>query len=136
MTTKFLSKLLSSIVQSYNTKMVLVVRTDLKMEKGKIASQCAHAAVICYQQALDSSAEQQQLARQWFIQGQPKIVLKIDSELKLQELHKSALENNLNSAVVQDAGHTQVQHGTMTVLGIGPNCKTQVDKIVSHLKLY
>lgn len=31
-------------------KMVLLVRMDLKMGKGKVASQCAHAAVGAYQQ--------------------------------------------------------------------------------------
>lgn len=31
----------------YPLKMVLVVRTDLKMGKGKIASQCSHAAILC-----------------------------------------------------------------------------------------
>lgn len=30
-----------------STKMVLIVRTDLKMGKGKIASQCSHAAILC-----------------------------------------------------------------------------------------
>lgn len=27
--------------------MYLIVRTDLKMGKGKIAAQCSHAAVLC-----------------------------------------------------------------------------------------
>ena len=29
-------------------KMVLLVRTDLGMAKGKVAAQCAHAALACY----------------------------------------------------------------------------------------
>ena|SRR3990167_1284525 len=35
-------------------KMVLVVRTDLKMGVGKIASQCSHAAVMLYEQLSQS----------------------------------------------------------------------------------
>lgn len=35
-----------------NHKMVFVVRTDLGMGKGKIAAQCCHAAVMCYQKAM------------------------------------------------------------------------------------
>lgn len=35
-----------------NHKMVLVVRNDLGMGKGKMAAQCCHAAVMCYQKAM------------------------------------------------------------------------------------
>lgn len=38
-------------------KMVLVVRTDLKMTKGKAAAQCAHAAVACYKSIARSNPE-------------------------------------------------------------------------------
>ena len=36
-------------------KMVLVVRNDLKMGKGKIAAQCCHAAVHCVEKARESA---------------------------------------------------------------------------------
>ena len=36
------------------TKMVLVVRTDLKMGKGKACAQCAHAAVAAFKKARSS----------------------------------------------------------------------------------
>lgn len=38
-------------------KMVLVVRTDIKMTKGKAAAQCAHAAVACYKSIARSNPE-------------------------------------------------------------------------------
>ena len=37
-------------------KMVLVVRTDIGMTKGKAAAQCAHAAVSCYKKATKQSS--------------------------------------------------------------------------------
>lgn len=40
-------KLLQYTKSILTTKMVLIVRNDLKMGKGKIASQCAHAAILC-----------------------------------------------------------------------------------------
>ena len=44
------------------TKMVLVVRQDLKMGKGKACAQCAHAAVAAYKKARSSCPE---ILRRW-----------------------------------------------------------------------
>lgn len=44
---KLVQKTKSILSYEYPSKMVLVVRTDLKMGKGKIASQCCHAAILC-----------------------------------------------------------------------------------------
>ncbi|PIK56816.1 putative peptidyl-tRNA hydrolase 2, mitochondrial [Apostichopus japonicus] len=38
-------------------KMVLVVRQDLKMGKGKVAAQCSHAAVGCYKRAVSEKPD-------------------------------------------------------------------------------
>ena len=38
-------------------KMVIVVRMDLKMGKGKVAAQCCHAAVHCVQIAQEEAPE-------------------------------------------------------------------------------
>ncbi|KAK5830129.1 hypothetical protein PVK06_013923 [Gossypium arboreum] len=53
-------------------KMVLVVRQDLKMKAGKIASQCAHAATGIYAELMHSDRS---LLREWEDCGQPKIVV-------------------------------------------------------------
>ena len=46
------SRNLASLIPYMENKMVFAVRSDLGMTKGKVAAQCAHAAVNCYKKAL------------------------------------------------------------------------------------
>ena len=124
---------MASAVVSGQCKMVLVVRTDVGMGKGKAAAQCAHAAVICYKKALREAPEM--LAR-WEGCGVTKVCVKVDSEEGLLALAGQAREAGLVFGVVRDAGRTQVESGTMTVLGIGPAPVESVQQITGHLKLY
>ncbi|CAE7232262.1 unnamed protein product [Rhizoctonia solani] len=98
-------------------KLVLVVRTDLGMTKGKVAAQCGHATLACYK-AL--SAANPTLVRHWERFGQPKIALKCDSEEELLLLQATAQSLSLCARSIQDAGRTQIAAGSRTVLGIGP----------------
>ncbi|XP_059487310.1 peptidyl-tRNA hydrolase 2, mitochondrial-like [Neocloeon triangulifer] len=113
----------------YGLKMALVIRTDLQMKKGKIASQCCHAAIGCYRQALRDTPE---LLSKWEMVGEPKIVLKCENELEIFDLHAKAMTLGFNTVLIRDAGHTQVAPGTVTALGIGP---AEVDPLVKGLKL-
>ncbi|XP_013098496.1 peptidyl-tRNA hydrolase 2, mitochondrial [Stomoxys calcitrans] len=119
------------------TKLALIVRTDLKMSKGKTAAQCAHAAVLCFQEAqCSSNRKTQELLNSWFVKGQPKIVLKVEGGYEdLIKLKSEALQQGVVAALVQDAGKTQLAAGTATVLGIGPDTVENIDKLVGHLKL-
>jgi PTH2 family peptidyl-tRNA hydrolase len=86
--------------------MIFVVRTDLGMGKGKIAAQCCHAAVMCYQKAMVMDVENLDL---WEATGAAKICLKSDGdETSLRTLEKKARELKIVSAIVRDGGHTQV----------------------------
>jgi len=114
-------------------KLVLVVRTDLKMGKGKTAAQCCHAAVMAYQQM---NKRYPDLLDEWKRRGQPKVVLRTDSEQSLLELAASARQLGLLVSLVQDAGRTQVAPGSRTVVGIGPGPKGLVDQVTGHLKLF
>jgi len=114
-------------------KMVLVVRTDLGMAKGKAAAQCAHAAVMCYKKALE---EQPAVLSSWETLGQTKVCVKVGSEEELLHLAGLAKAAGLVTGVVRDAGRTQVEAGSFTVLGIGPAPLAQVEVITGHLKLY
>jgi len=53
------------------------------MGKGKIAAQCAHAAIGCYKQALIKTPD---YLRNWETFGQTTVGVKIDSLEALQEL--------------------------------------------------
>ncbi|CAK9799748.1 Peptidyl-tRNA hydrolase [Anthophora plagiata] len=115
-------------------KMVLIVRSDIPMGKGKIAAQCAHAAVECCRQ-VSVNVEYQQMFESWLQQGQPKITLKVSNEKNLISLARSARKSGLIISIIKDAGKTQLQPGTVSTLGIGPGPKQQIDELTCNLKL-
>ncbi|XP_020570872.1 peptidyl-tRNA hydrolase 2, mitochondrial [Phalaenopsis equestris] len=113
-------------------KMVLVVRQDLKMGAGKIASQCAHAATGMYAELLQSNRS---LLRQWEQCGQPKIVVTCKNQQEMNRLKGTADQYGLPTFIVADAGRTQVQAGSKTVLAIGPGKKAMVDSVTGKQRL-
>lgn len=115
-----------------NYKMLLVVRNDLKMGKGKIAAQCGHGSVGAYERAMRNCP---QLVQLWNNTGCAKIAVKVESEAELMAIARKSKELNLNTCLVRDAGHTQVEPNTKTVLAIGPDEVHKIDRVTSHLKL-
>ncbi|XP_022157462.1 peptidyl-tRNA hydrolase 2, mitochondrial isoform X1 [Momordica charantia] len=114
-------------------KLVLVVRQDLKMGSGKIASQCAHAATGLYAELMQSHRN---LLRQWELCGQPKIVVTCKNQHEMNKLKDAADNIGLPTFVVADAGRTQVSAGSKTVLAIGPaGPKASVDAVTGKLRL-
>ncbi|XP_020680171.1 probable peptidyl-tRNA hydrolase 2 isoform X3 [Dendrobium catenatum] len=113
-------------------KMVLVVRQDLKMGAGKIASQCAHAATGMYAELLQSHLS---LLRQWEQCGQAKIVVTCKNQQEMNRLKGTADQYGLPTFIVADAGRTQVQAGSKTVLAIGPGKKAVVDSVTGKQRL-
>ncbi|KAL4803666.1 peptidyl-tRNA hydrolase PTH2-domain-containing protein [Aspergillus unguis] len=127
------SELASFENNNEEVKLVLVVRTDLGMTKGKIAAQCSHATLACYKY-LVANPSSSSILRRWEGQGQAKIALQIKSEEELQLLQAQAISLGLCARVIQDAGRTQIASGSRTVLGVlGP--KSVVDNVTGHLKL-
>jgi PTH2 family peptidyl-tRNA hydrolase len=114
-------------------KLVLVVRNDLKMGKGKVAAQCSHASVMAFQQAM---RRQPKILNSWQGSGQQKVVLKTDDVTSLLAIQREATNAGIITSLVRDAGHTQVAAGSMTVLGVGPAPEELIDKVTGHLKLF
>ncbi|KIP11487.1 hypothetical protein PHLGIDRAFT_124884 [Phlebiopsis gigantea 11061_1 CR5-6] len=125
---------LSAVKPGYfeQCKLVLVVRTDLKMSSGKIAAQCGHATLACYK-ALQKTNPQ--LLRHWERTGQAKVAVKAGSEDELLELEAIAKSLNLCARSILDAGRTQIAAGSRTVLGVGPGPVELVNKVTGKLRL-
>jgi PTH2 family peptidyl-tRNA hydrolase len=110
-------------------KQVFLVRQDLKLSKGKMSAQVAHASIDAYIKA------DKKLAREWYETGMKKTVLKVADEAELMDYFKKAKQAGLTAVIIQDAGHTHVAPGTKTVCGIGPDSEDKIDKITGNLKL-
>ena len=113
-------------------KMVIGVRMDLKLSKGKIAVQAAHAAVIC---ALKSRKHQKISFNNWYKEGQKKVVVKVKDLGELQRLREDALQMGFIAELVRDAGLTEVPPGTITCVGIGPAKNEDIDKVTRSFTL-
>ncbi|XP_005102446.1 peptidyl-tRNA hydrolase 2, mitochondrial [Aplysia californica] len=122
----------ASVKVSGDYKMILVVRNDLKMGKGKIAAQCSHAAVGAVEKLAYSNMA---ALRHWQKQGQPKVVVKVEDEAAFFDIVRTAQKEDVNTCLISDAGRTQIAPGSKTVLAVGPGPIPKLDKLTGHLKL-
>lgn len=117
-------------------KMILVVRDDLKMGKGKIAAQCCHAAVGVYRKIIFSGNDQWKLwLKTWEDIAEAKVAVKCNSERDIDDLERKAIDCGLPTMLIVDAGRTQIAPNSKTVLGIGPAPVSVINQVTSHLKL-
>jgi len=115
--------------------MSLVVRRDLGMSCGKAAAQVAHGAVECVLKAM-SRHEWRRWLDEWLGEGQKKVVLSVDSLDELLRLREVAEKLNLPNALIADAGLTELEPGTITVLCVGPAPDNLVDSVTGKLRLF
>ena len=139
----------------YGSKMMIVMRRDLKMRKGKIAAQAGHACIDAILMALnkegrvndfeitddgiilkDSDKSTTPLS-DWFKYGCAKICVYVDSEEELMNIADKAKEKGIIAAVITDAGMTEF-HGvpTKTCLALEPLPAEVADELTGNLPLY
>lgn len=92
---------------------MLCVRTDLKMQKGKIAAQVGHATLGAYKHALKKNPF---ALRKWENGAQPKIALQVGSETEARRLERAAKSRGLTTYMVYDAGRTQIAAVSLCLL--------------------
>lgn len=110
-------------------KQLIIIRSDLKMEKGKVISQSLHAGLGALRLA------KEEIVKKWEREGAKKIVLKSSLD-ELKEIEKKLRKEKIPCFLVKDAGLTQLEPGTITALGIGPIEEDKIDKITGKLKLF
>ncbi len=119
-------------MDDFRNKLVIVVRTDIKLSPGKMAVQVAHAAVTC---ALESKAKKPRWFKEWYNEGQKKVVVKVKEMEELFFLKEKAKALGITTSLIKDAGKTEVEPGTITCLGIGPGPTPEMDKVTGDLTL-
>jgi peptidyl-tRNA hydrolase, PTH2 family len=120
----------TEIVATVAVKLVVAVRTDLGMGRGKIAAQVAHAAVAATLASLGTTD-----FAAWLAEGQPKVVLKVGTAGQLEDVVRQARAGGLPVEVISDAGRTQVTPGTMTCCALGPAEAQRIDAVTAGLAL-
>ena len=137
------------------TKMMIVMRRDLKMRKGKIAAQAGHACIDAVLQALQKEDRMNDLVMsadgmtlnnsdkptsplvEWFNNGCTKVCVYVDSEDDLLGIAGKAEERGRIAAVITDWGLTEF-HGehTKTCLALEPLPAEVADELTGTLPLY
>lgn len=116
---------------NYLYKQILVLRTDLKMRRGKEISQACHASNLILMYHKDHPDVQAWLNSQF-----AKIAVGIESEQELIELVEKARDKGIVVETITDNGNTEFNGvKTLTCAAIGP---THVDNLIGltdHLKL-
>ena len=123
----------------YRSKMMIVMRRDLKMRKGKIAAQAGHACIDAILMALSKEGRLNDFETtndgialrdtdklttplsDWFKYGCAKICVYVDSEEELMNIADKANEKGIIAAVITDAGMTEFHSvPTKTCLALEP----------------
>ncbi|MBU0469939.1 MAG: peptidyl-tRNA hydrolase Pth2 [Nanoarchaeota archaeon] len=110
-------------------KQVILVRQDLKLPKGKLAAQAAHASVDA---VLKSDPK---IVKEWRKEGMAKIVVKVKDEKELIKYFQFAKDSHLTVSLITDAGRTVVAPGTKTCAALGPDEEEKIDEITGKLSL-
>jgi PTH2 family peptidyl-tRNA hydrolase len=129
--------------------MYLIVREELEMSIGKACAQCAHASQMITLKYLplyikyfekdiensgwiDKSSYESYLSFvEWLAGSFRKVVLKSDEKEWVKI--KNELPNN--SIIVVDAGLTELQPNTETVIGLWPMKRSERPKIIKKLQV-
>jgi PTH2 family peptidyl-tRNA hydrolase len=112
-------------------KQVIVLRTDLKMRRGKEIAQGAHASMAAILPCMDHP-----YVKEWLVGKFTKIAVGCDSEAELHSIAAAAKALGLPCAAIQDSGATEFNGvPTWTAVAVGPGPEALVNEVTGSLKL-
>jgi PTH2 family peptidyl-tRNA hydrolase len=126
--------------------MYLIVRESLNMTLGKTAAQCAHASQMLTMshftyndklsfmssEAYENYLANKELFDKWLNSSYRKVILKAD-EKEWRKIKESF--PTYTRSVVVDAGLTELEPNTETVIGLMPMRKSNAPKLIKRLQL-
>ena len=114
-------------------KVVVCVREDLGMSAGKVAAQTGHAIhALCR----DCPAGPALTAWEDEDGGSTIICLAVSDMTELIKVRDAATAAGISCFPIFDAGRTEVESGTCTVMAVGPATNEELDAITGKLRLY
>ena len=134
MTDEGLSETLAAYHRA-DVKQVMVYRRDLKMRKGKIAAQCAHASMAVFFRHDAGPMNRLEVPLDgpmtvWSKGRFAKVVLSVDGEDDLARIAELAEARGLPFAMITDSGKTEFKgQPTRTTVAIGPALDVEIDEI-------
>lgn len=112
-------------------KQIILIRKDLKMNRGKEIAQGAHASMKATLENMDHPC-----VVEWLAGSFTKIAVSVSDENELKNIVDSAKDHDIITAMIIDNGRTQFKGiHTLTAAAIGPGPSDIIDKITGHLKL-
>lgn len=119
-----------SLGEREELKMWLAVRTDLSMSPGKLAIQSGHAfgALYCLEFGSAKMTE-------YLNSATPKIAVRVKSESELNRVLDVAHAVGISAYRVVDAGRSELEPGTPTVVAFGPARRSELPSFLRRLQL-
>ena len=97
------------------------------MSEGKKIAQACHASLGAFEKAGEDAVDS------WKEQGMKKIVLMVSSEEELMDCYRKADRKGIPAKTVRDAGRTELEPGTATCVGLGPDIDERIDSVTGSL---
>jgi len=122
-------------IDPLNVKQVICYRRDLKMRKGKIAAQVAHASMKVFLLRNIGTPDRLVIPLEgpmaaWVQRRFTKVVLSVESEEDLLRIHQECLDRGIPTALITDAGKTEFGGvPTRTTVAVGPALVSDIDAI-------
>lgn len=111
-----------------STKLVIILRADLGLSKGKLVSLGSRASRECYKEAVYRQGSAEDLHR-WLKEGSSEVCLRVDSLSELEIVKEAAMHKYLLCRSVN------TEEGETVCVAIGPNKSEYIDEVTGKLRL-